>query len=323
MRIGTVGTSGITELFISAAKKQGLQFTAACSRDETRARTFAEKHGMEYAFRDIGEMAASGCIDAVYIASPNSCHFSQSSLFLENGKHVLCEKPMCTTEQEQLALHSISDRKGLICAEAIMSVHTPAFGILKERIKQIGAIRTANFVFCQRSSRYDAYLGGALPNIFNPALHAGCLMDIGVYNVYLAAALFGEPDSIRSDAVFLKSGADAAGSAILTYGDLLANLSYSKVGQSFAPSEIVGDAGTIQIGSVSQLTGVTLLSTAGLRTELVEPNLTRDEVMGGEARFFMGAASGDNTEEYKFARDTALTVRRICDTIRKQNHFPF
>ena len=40
--------------------------------------------------------------DAVYIASPNVCHFSQSKLFLENGINVLCEKPAARILSEAL-----------------------------------------------------------------------------------------------------------------------------------------------------------------------------------------------------------------------------
>lgn len=43
--------------------------------------------------------------------------------------------------------------------------------------------------FCQRSSKLDSYLEGELPNIFNPALETGALMDLGVYCVYPALAL--------------------------------------------------------------------------------------------------------------------------------------
>ncbi len=47
------------------------------------------------------QMAQDDTIDAVYIASPNSLHYEQSKLFLQNGKHVICEKPI-TVEPEQL-----------------------------------------------------------------------------------------------------------------------------------------------------------------------------------------------------------------------------
>ena len=322
MDIATVGTSGITELFISAAKKQGFRFRAAYSRDPARARAFADRHGMPEAFSDLNALACRDGVEAVYIASSNALHAGQSRLFLEHGKHVLCEKPMTSTLAEQDALSELADARGLIYAEAIMSIHTPAFQTLKEAVGRIGRIRTANLVFCQLSSKYPAYLRGENPNIFNPALHTGCLMDIGVYNLYLAAALFGAPEDVCSQAVFLESGADAAGTAVLRYPGFLVNLVYSKVGQNYAPSEIAGDLGTVSIGSVSQLTGIDLVTREG-RENLVPAGLTRDEVMGGEARFFADAVQNGGSEAYRQARETARLVRALTDRIRKDNRFPF
>ena len=323
MKIGSVGTSKITGMFLSAAKKAGGIEIAACySRDPDTAEAFARKHGAEHAFWDLEAMAKSDAIDAVYIASPNSLHYEQSRLFLMNGKHVLCEKPMTTLKAQEEALIGLAQSRGLICTEAIMSIHTPAFAALKNAVEQIGRIRTVNLVFCQLSSKYPAYLAGKQPNIFNPAFHTGCLMDIGVYNIYLAAALFGKPDDVVSDAVFLDSGADAAGTAILKYGDMRVNLIYSKVGQSYAPSEIIGDEGTVSIGSVSQLTGIRLTK-GGTTVLLAEDEKTRDEVMGAEAAFFRDTVENGRNEEYEFAERTSLLVREITDTIRRQNRFPF
>ena len=323
MKLGSVGTSGICAMFLSAAKKAGgIEYTAAYSRTRETGEAFAAAHGAGTVFTDLAAMAGSSSVDAVYIASPNALHYAQSKLFLENGKHVLCEKPLTTTKAEEEELIALAERNGLVYAEAIMSVHTPAFRLLKDTLPQIGRVRTVNLVFCQRSSRYDAYLAGTLPNIFDPKLHAGCLMDIGVYNVYLAAALFGRPDRIVSDAVFLPTGADASGSTILKYGGMTVNLIYSKVGQNYAQSEIIGDGGTIGIGSISQLTGIDLITKDG-RIPLVEAEKTRDEVMGAEAAFFRDTVTGGYNDAYLFARDTSLLVREITDEIRQQNGFPF
>ena len=323
MKLASIGTSKIAAMFLSAAKKAGgIDYVAAYSRTEETGRRFAAANGARKVYTDLKAMAEDDETDAVYIASPNRLHYQQSKLFLEHGKHVLCEKPLTTTLAQEEELNRLADEKGLVYAEAIMSVHTPAFSLLRDQIKTIGRIRTVNFVFCQLSSRYPAYIAGELPNIFNPELHAGCLMDIGVYNIYLAAALFGKPESIVSDARFLPSGADASGTALLKYKDFTVNLIYSKVGQNYSPSEIIGDKGTISIGSVSQLTGIDLI-VDGNRKNLVEYEKTRDEIMGAEAAFFRDTAANGGSPAYQFARDISLLVREITDEIRLQNKFPF
>ena len=69
---------------------------AVYSRTEERANEFADKYQIPYRFSDLESMAKSDQIDAVYIASPNSFHAEQAILCMENGKHVLCEKPMAS-----------------------------------------------------------------------------------------------------------------------------------------------------------------------------------------------------------------------------------
>lgn len=325
MKLASVGTSWITESFISSAKTvEGVELEAVYSRDEARAAAFAEKHDAKKYYCDLQEMAQDPDVEGVYIASPNRLHYEQSRLFLEHGKNVICEKPATTTKAQMEELFALAEERGLVYCEAIMSIHTDFFKVLKNALEGLGRIRTAHFDFCQLSSKYPAYLAGKNPNIFNPELHTGCLMDIGVYNVYLAAALFGKPDRIVSAAQFLESGADANGSALLTYPGKTVTLTYSKVGQNYSPSEIIGDKATLGIGSVSQITGLTLTDKESEK-QLVRDEVSRDEVMSGEVRFFKKMTEDrDLTDgKYLFARATALTVREICDEIRKQNGFPF
>lgn len=325
LNLGTVGTSWITQSFIEGAKTAGgIKITACYSRDEQKAREFADKNGAEYYFSSLEEMAKSNVIDAVYIASPNVLHYAQSLLFLQHGKHVLVEKPATTTLKQSQELFSLAENKGIVFAEAIMSIHTPEFEILKREIESAGSMRTVDLVFCQLSSKYGLYLAGNNPNIFNPAMHTGCLMDIGIYNVYIAAALFGKPDKILSDSVFLESGADASGTAIFRYGDMNVNLIYSKVGQNYSSSEFIGDKATISVDSISQITGMDRVTKNG-RENLVAYDIPRNVVMSGEAAFFRELVNNGtkNSEEYAFAKKTALLVRGICDEIRRQNSFPF
>ena len=76
--------------------------------------------------------------------------------------------------------------------------------------------------------------------------------------------------------------------------------------------------------SISQLTGVKLITPEGTE-ELVPSGLSRNDVMRGEAAFFQRMiGTKDFTDPvYLFAKKTALTVREMCDAIRKQNGFLF
>ncbi len=325
MNYATIGTSWITEKFISAAKcVEDMNLYAVYSRNEDTAKAFAKKHGAAKYFTSLEDLANDKNTDGVYIASPNVFHFEQSRFLLEHSKNVICEKPATTTKEQMDYLIALAKEKHVVYMEAIMSIHTGAFDTLKDLLTQIGRIRSVNLNFCQLSSKYPAYLDGKNPNIFNPEMHTGCLMDIGVYNLYIAAALFGEPKNILSDARFLESGADSNGCAILSYDDKLLSLLYSKTGQNYAPSEIIGDKGTISIDSISQLTGIDFISKE-TKYNVIPYEVDRDTIMSGEAQFFrdMMQSKDFSDKKYIFATNTALTVRKMCDIIRKQNSFPF
>ncbi len=164
-------------------------------------------------FTNLEEMAASDLLDAVYIASPNAFHYEQARLFLEHGKHVICEKPLCAQARKVRELQQIAKDRGLVYLEAIMFLHLPQRKLLEDALGQLGQITLVKLDFCQRSSKLDRYLEGELPNIFNPAMETGALMDLGVYCVYPALALFGEPESFTVEPQMMESGADGAGIA--------------------------------------------------------------------------------------------------------------
>ncbi|HAL19280.1 MAG TPA: oxidoreductase, partial [Ruminococcaceae bacterium] len=124
VRLATVGTSAITEKFLSAARKTGRFELVTCySRTGEKGEAFAKAQGFKGCCTDISELAKNPDINAVYIATPNSLHYAQSRIFLENGKHVLCEKPITASAKEYDALLKLADEKGVIYAEAIMSRH--------------------------------------------------------------------------------------------------------------------------------------------------------------------------------------------------------
>tara|TARA_B100001093_G_scaffold150235_1_gene142970 strand:- start:1916 stop:3058 length:1143 start_codon:yes stop_codon:yes gene_type:complete len=55
-------------------------------------------------------------IEAVCILTPNFLHFPMAKLFLQNGFHVICEKPLSVTLKEALELKEIKKSKNLVFA---------------------------------------------------------------------------------------------------------------------------------------------------------------------------------------------------------------
>lgn len=326
LRFGTIGTSWITNSYIDGALDSGLwTLTAVYSRTLEKGREFGAKYGVETVFTDMEAMAESDLIDAVYIASPNKLHAEHVRIFLENGKHVICEKPLSAHAKDVTALQTLAKERGLIYLEAIMFMHLPQRRLLEEALEKIGGVNVAKLDFCQRSSKYDAYLAGNLPNIFNPALETGALMDLGIYCVYPALYLFGMPERTQITAQLLASGADGSGIVAMQYPDKLVNLVYSKVGQAAANTDFQGNLGTVSVASISKLANIEIIYNDGSR-ETVCGEEPKYKLMGYEAKDFYRYITEPEASAAEYAQCCALAyaVSDYMEQLRRDAgiHFP-
>ena len=308
LRFGTVGTGWIVDSYIEGALDCGLwQLNAVYSRKRETGLAFGGKYGVNTVFTDIGEMAASDCIDAVYIASPNSLHTAQARTFLEHGKHVICEKPLSAHGEDVRALQALAAEKGLIFLEAIMFMHLPQRKLLMDALQEVGDLSMVKLDFCQRSSKYDAFLRGELPNIFNPALETGALMDLGVYCIYPALYLFGLPEKEQITAHLLSSGADGGGVLAMQYPWGLVNIVYSKTGQAAANTDFQGMKGTVSVESISRLANIEVIENDGTRRAVCgeEPKY---KLMGYEAKDFYRYITEPEASAAEYAECCRLAV---------------
>ena len=322
MRYGVIGTGWIAKSFIDGARMLcNADFAAVYSRTEESGGKFANENTIPTVYTDINEFA-KGDFEAVYIASPNKLHYEQSKLMLESGKHVVCEKPITVEPEELEELQILAKKNGLVYIEAIMYMFNPARDLLRDSVGKIGRITSVHFDFSQLSSKYPAYIEGKLPNIFNPALATGCLMDLGIYCVYPALDLFGMPEKITACASFMESGADGSGNAVLLYSDKLVNLTYSKLGQDRLGSQIFGDKGTITIESISKLVNMNIIDNNGNRTEIIG-DVPKEKLMGYEAAAFESFIANPDDEYYSLTSKRALQVSRIMKEIRSVSGIEF
>ena len=78
MKMGTIGTGMITEWLNTAFQDNGLECTAVYSRKEETGRRLADKYNMPKVYTDLDAMLHDEELDCIYIASPNSLHYSQA-----------------------------------------------------------------------------------------------------------------------------------------------------------------------------------------------------------------------------------------------------
>lgn len=158
IRFAVIGTNWITRQFVEAAHESGkYKLTAVYSRSLEQAQHFANDFSVEHLFTSLEAMAESDAIDAVYIASPNSLHFSQTQLFLSHKINVICEKPLASNLAEVDAAIACARENQVVLFEAFKTACLPNFHLLRQALPKVGKLRKVFFNYCQYSSRYQRY----------------------------------------------------------------------------------------------------------------------------------------------------------------------
>jgi predicted dehydrogenase len=323
INLGTVGTGWITESFIEAAKLSGkLTLKGVYSRTADKAKDLAHIYNAEYFFTDLEEMAKSPVIEAVYIASPNSVHFEQAITFLRNKKHVICEKPIFSNSAELEEAYQIAEDNGVYLFEAIRNIHTPNFRILKDKLNMAGNLRSAMLPYIQYSSRYDSFLRGENPNIFTSTYSGGALVDLGVYPLYLAVGLFGEPQKVTYHPVILSSGVDGSGTLVLEYQDFVCTILCSKISHSVIPCEIHGEKGTFVLEDAAPISEIKFIDSHTKESEILSV-AQEEKNMVYECINIADIIETNDDNQYEKLKNMSKIVLRITGEARKQNNIVF
>jgi len=244
-RWGILSTARIAEKVIDGARvAEDASIVAVGSRDLTRAREFADQHGIETAYGSYEELLAADDVDAIYVPLPNSLHVEWTIKALQAGKHVLCEKPMARSPEPVEEAFDVADQAGRVLMEAFMwRFHVQTEELVRlVREGAVGELRVIRAAF-----------GFNLPWMENvrwdPALEGGALMDVGCYCVSAMRLLAGEPERVSGEQV-LHNGVDARFAGTLRFdGDVLGTFDCGMDVHRRNQLEIVGSEGTIFVPS--------------------------------------------------------------------------
>ncbi len=144
LKVGVIGCGAIAQIqHLPHLREMDDQFEIGGLADLSPQ--LLEAVGAEYGvptsrrFLDYREMVRSD-IDAV-IVCPSGSHARPTIAAAEAGKHILVEKPMCTTVAEAEAMVAAAERAGVILMVAYMKRHEPAYQFAQQRVREMSGVR--------------------------------------------------------------------------------------------------------------------------------------------------------------------------------------
>lgn len=269
IRWGICGTGSIAGSFVkSLAAVDDAHVVAVASHDADRGRAFAEAHGIERAHVGYEALATDDEVDVVYVASTQERHVDDTLLFLEGGRHVLCEKPfaLSVADAERMVAAATDAQRFLM--EALWSRFQPSYVRLAELLAE-GAIGQPRRVRADFSMRVpdDGIEGHRL---FDLARGGGALMDLGVYPVQLAHLVFGAPDRVEAVGWLTDGGVDEQTSVLLGWdGGASALLTAAIRTSGPLDAVIIGSEGSLALAPFMHCTNQLTLERGG-ETEVMD-----------------------------------------------------
>lgn len=144
LNIGLIGGGAIAQiqyLPILSARPEEFEIGGVADLSAELLAALGERYRIpaDRLFQDYRDLLHSG-LDAVVVCSSGS-HAGPSIAAAEAGKHVLVEKPMCTTVAEAEAMAAAAERAGTILMVAYMKRYDPAYRYAKARIAEMTDVR--------------------------------------------------------------------------------------------------------------------------------------------------------------------------------------
>lgn len=146
--------------------------------------------------RTFDELIADPKLDLIIISTPNIFHFEMAKQALENGKHVLVEKPITPTFEQAQQLIEIAEKHQRILSVFQNRRWDSGFRTLQKILEDrlLGEI-------VEYEAHFDRYTPTLEPQAWRekPQPAGGILYDLGPHLIDQALQLFGTPRAVWAD----------------------------------------------------------------------------------------------------------------------------
>ncbi len=220
---------------------------AIASRDIEKAKLMADQYGFSKAYGSYEDMLSDPLVELVYIALPHSHHHEWTIKALRAGKHVLCEKAFAVNEKQTREMIEISEKTGLLLAEAIWTRYMPSRRMITEIVERgdIGRLKTISANLGYRIDTKE--------RLIRLELAGGALLDLTVYPLNFASMVWGDDiRRISASCVKTNTGVDGQDNVMVEYqDDRMANLFSTIYTLTDRTGMIYGTEGFIEVQNIN------------------------------------------------------------------------
>jgi predicted dehydrogenase len=277
-----------------------------------KAGTFQAEYGGKV-FDGYEALLASKEIDAAYIPLPPALHYRWAKTALENGKHVLLEKPFTTCLEDTKLLLGLAEAGNLALHENYAFKYHDQISSIRNMIDagEIGELRLVRTAF-------GFPYRGASDFRFSKKMGGGALLDCGGYPIKLAAMLLGETIKITAARLEKSRGhdVDVFGSVTGMNDDgIVGQIAFGMDNSYKCELEIWGSEGCISADRIFTAPAEYIARIALKKSAVTEVEIPPCDQFLGSIGYFHRCVedSGARKENYREIE----TQARLIDSVRK------
>lgn len=192
-KVAVVGCGGISQhhYLPEIAQNDRTELVAVCDADENRAKTCADRFGVDRFFTRVDDLLADEDFEILVDVATIQAHFEINQKALEAGKHIYSQKPIASTSAQAKTLIELAEKKGLKISASPIHMLRPEIQEVKRLIDK-GTIGKVSFARCSSSHGGPEYFQyrDADPTWFHQP-GAGPLLDLGVHGLHQVTGLLG------------------------------------------------------------------------------------------------------------------------------------
>ena len=215
IKVAVIGTGSLgkehVRIYAELAKAGQVQLAGVYDVSADTAQKIAAKHGVK-AFGSVAEAAAAS--DALSLVTPTVTHFELAKILLQQGRHVLVEKPMTDDTDQAGELVQLARKENCVLQVGHVERFNPVFNYLEK------VATHPHFIEAHRLSPYPAR-----------STDIGVVLDLMIHDLDVVLAFVKSPVT-SVDAVgipVLSKSEDIANARLRFANGCVANLTASRV----------------------------------------------------------------------------------------------